>query len=68
MVLTTVTANVESYPRRYRGFVAGFMGALGWALITITLTAWAFPLRYYSWRVLQLSVTSVGLVVIPQIM
>ena len=67
MVLTTVTANVESFPRRYRGLVAGFVGSLWWAMVTSSLTAWVYPLRHFPWRVVQLAVTSVGLVVVLQI-
>ena len=67
VVLTTVTANVESFPRRYRGLVAGFVGSLWWAMVTSSLTAWVYPLRHFPWRVVQLAVTSVGLVVVLQI-
>ncbi|XP_070177033.1 organic cation transporter protein-like [Littorina saxatilis] len=66
VVLTTVTANVESFPGRYRGFIAGFVGAVCWAIVTSSLTPWAYLLRGYSWRVLQLATTSVGVVVILQ--
>ncbi|KAL8618481.1 hypothetical protein ACOMHN_049898 [Nucella lapillus] len=53
-----ITAAVEILPSSHRGPVAGVWGCAWWAVSIASLPLVAYGLRHYSWRILQLSLTS----------
>ncbi|PVD19639.1 hypothetical protein C0Q70_20129 [Pomacea canaliculata] len=54
--LTAVTAGIEVFPSTHRKFASGFGSTLWWSICIMSIVPWAYLLRDYSWRILQLAV------------
>ncbi|KAK7484480.1 hypothetical protein BaRGS_00024236, partial [Batillaria attramentaria] len=66
--LTNMTATVELFPARYRARVAAVFSGIVWACCMAVMSPLAYWVRFESWRVLQLVLTSTSLLGIVQLL